>query len=98
VPDHRHLLRLGVAERQRYLRVDHDVEALRLRLPGQPAGLEHLLAREEVLEAGLADAALAVVLTAGPEVALIRQRRRAIDVRASRRRGVERAAHLDGVR
>src|ERR1043166_2957193 len=96
--DHRHLLRLGVGEGERHLGVHRAVETLGPRLRDEPALLQYLLAGEEVLEAALADPPLAVGLARLPEVVLEGLGRRAVELGARGRAGIERAAHLDGVR
>src|SRR5262249_32102163 len=58
------------------------IEAGGRRPTSERAPLEHLLAREEVLDAELPDRALAVVLAGAAEVPLIGQRGRAVEVGA----------------
>src|SRR5262249_114898 len=68
VLDRGHLLALGLLQRALDVQVR---EAGRRRATGERALLEGLLAREEVLDAGLADRLLAVVLAGVTEVLLL---------------------------
>src|SRR5262249_23563198 len=74
-------------------------EAVRPRPAGEATLLEGLLDAQQVLHAGLPDRLLAVVLARVAQIALIGERRRAVQAGAAWRGLVEAAvAHLDGMR
>src|SRR5207244_859209 len=100
LPDPRRLLLLGLLDAEQHLRADGipRVEAGHRGATRQAALLEQLLAGEEILDARLADRALAGVLPRVAEVVLVGERGGAVEIRAGRRRLVQRPAELDGMR